>query len=58
MTEPLAGVNLPGPGQFLLIEKLIRAVNEAQRRDAEDERRLPLMRGDRSVVRGRRPGRR
>ena len=34
------------------IEKLIDVVIEAQARDAEDERRLPL-RGDRPVVRRR-----
>jgi hypothetical protein len=46
MTERLADGNWPGVGRVLPIEKLIRAVNEAQRHDAEDERRLPLTRDE------------
>jgi hypothetical protein len=55
MTEQLADGNWPGAGRVLPSEKLIRAVNEAQRRDAEDERRLPLTRDERSVVKRRIP---
>lgn len=42
------------------LEEFIRIVNEAQERDAEDERRLyPQVRGDRpSFFQRRRPGRR
>jgi hypothetical protein len=46
-----------GPSPVDPIDELIRVVNEAQERDAEDERRLyPPMRGDRpSSFRRRRP---
>jgi hypothetical protein len=37
----------------LPIEKLVRAVNEAQGHDTEDERRLPLTRDERHVVKRR-----
>jgi hypothetical protein len=46
MTEPLVDGNQAAPN------RLIRDVNEAQARDAEDERRLPL-RGDWPGVRRR-----
>jgi hypothetical protein len=55
MTEALADGNWPGAGRVLPSEKLIRAVNEAERRDAEDERRLPLTRDEQSVVKRRIP---
>ena len=42
--------NAPWPARFDPIEKVIRAVQEAQRRDAEDERRLPVVRDDRDIV--------
>ena len=46
--------NAPWSGRFVPIEKAIRAVHEAQRRDREDECRLPVMRDDRDIVRRRR----
>ena len=46
MTERLADRNM-------LAEKLIYAVSAAQRLDAEDERRLPLTRDERPVVKRR-----
>jgi hypothetical protein len=54
MTERLVDGNRLGASQSLPIEKLARAVNEAQGDDAEDQRRLPLMRDERPAVKRRR----
>ena len=43
----------PYPGRSLPIEDLVRAFDEAQRDDAEDERRLPLTRDERPFVKRR-----
>jgi hypothetical protein len=55
--EMFADRNSPWSGRFVPIEKVIRAIQEAQRRDEEDERRLPVMRDDRDIVRRRRTAR-
>ena len=47
MSERLADGNRPSTGRILPIES---AVNKAQRHDMEDERRTPLTRDERPVV--------
>ena len=53
MSERLADGNRPSTGRILPIERLVRAVNKAQRHDMEDERRTPLTRDERPVVKRR-----
>jgi hypothetical protein len=56
MTERLAdGDRRDTAGRLLPIEKLARAVNEARGHDEEEERRLPLTRDERPVVKRRTP---
>jgi hypothetical protein len=53
MTERLADGDRCDTGRSIPIEKLVRAVNEAQGHDAEGELRLPLTRDERPFFRRR-----